>query len=635
MMSLGDAVVFDLEADGLIPEVSRIHVIVAWDPIRRELVHFWDKGPNIIYLGNERVQRDGTIREGAGWMSRCPSLVGHNILDYDLPVLSCLTQEEFEGRTFPEAIDTLLLSKWLWPNLTTPAGCKNGPHSLDAWGIRLGRRKPAQEDWTEFSPEMLHRCREDVMINVALFEKQQLELEKRKHPLTEWSIRNEHDFAILCRQTWKHGHPINKDYAESLIGWCEEQMASFERRILRFFPPRVVIGESKDPKTKCYRWQKAFKKDGTPTVRTTEYWGDELGLVAGDYCKVSFAVIDLGSQKQVKEALLYLGWQPREWNVSDKTGKVTSPKLTEDSFDSIPPGVGQDIAQWLKLNHRRNFLRGIVEKAQYNSMWDCWVVPFSIDTLGTVSGRVTHRVVVNVPNPGSFLGKECRAVFTCWPEERFVTADLAGAHLHLTGCWIQGMDGGKYIKAMLEGDKSKGTDNHTLLAQAVNLSRDDAKTLIYLWLNGGREGRLAGILNMPKEKARRVLKDLDRELPAFTKLSNGLQAKWKKDGYIETMTGHRLAPYKSNEVLSYCLLSTEAAIQKRACVITWQWIEAERIPARFLMMYHDEQSWSAPPEYAGRVKQFMEAAVEVACKEIGLSPAMRAEGEVAFDWSAH
>ena len=632
---LGNTVVFDLESDGLRDDATRIHVIVAWDPTRGELVHFWDDGPDVYHISGEPIQRDGTVQDGAAWLARCPSIAAHNALDYDLPVLSRLTIEDFEGRTYPDVVDTLLLSKWLWPSLTTPPGCKSGPHSLDAWGIRLGRGKPVHEDWSKFTPGMLHRCREDVMINVALFEKQREELEKRDHPLTEWSIRTEHDFACLCRQTWKHGFPFRKDYAEQLVEWCQQRMDVLEGRILRFFPPRVIIKETRDSETGQLQLQKAFKKDGTPTARTREYWGEDVGVIAGDYCRVGFEPIDLGSQKQVKDALLYLGWKPTEWNVSKKTGKITSPKLTEDSFSTIPPGVGQDIAQWLQFNHRRNLLKGLCERAEYNSMEDCWFIPFSIDTHGTVSGRVTHRAVVNIPNPGSFLGKEIRSCFTCWPGERFITTDLAGAHLHLMGCWIQEMDGGQYIKALLEGDKSQGTDNHSLLAKAVGLSRDDAKTLIYLWLNGGREGRLASELGMSKEKAKRVLKDLDKNLPAFGKLTSALQGKWKRHGFIETMTGHRLQPGKSNEVLSYCLLSTEAAIQKRAAVIAWRWIEAERIPARFLIFYHDEVNWSAPPEYAERVKQFTEESVRVACEEIGLSPPMRAEGVIDYSWAAH
>ena len=632
---LGSSVVFDLEADGLRDDANRIHVIVAWEPNSGEMVHFWDNGPDSIYLGRELVQRNGTIRDGAEWLSKCPSIAAHNCLDYDLPLLSRLTQGEFEGRTYPAAVDTLLLSKWLWPSLTTPPGCKSGPHSLDAWGIRLGRGKPVHEDWSEFTPEMLHRCREDVKINVALLEEQRHELAKREHPLTEWSIRTEHDFAILCRQAWKYGFPFRKDYAEQLVEWCQQNMDELEGRILRFFPPRVIIKETKDPKTGLLRWQKAFRKDGTLSVKAKAYWKDDMEIVAGDYCRVEFEAIDLGSQKQVKDALLYLGWKPTEWNVSKKTGKITSPKLTEDSFSTIPPGVGQDIAQWLQFNHRRNLLKGLCERAEYNSMEDCWFIPFSIDTHGTVSGRVTHRVVVNIPNPGSFLGKECRACFTCWPEERFITTDLAGAHLHLMGCWIQEMDGGQYIKALLEGDKSQGTDNHSLLAKAVGLSRDDAKTLIYLWLNGGREGRLASELGMSKEKAKRVLKDLDKNLPAFGKLTSALQGKWKKQGFIDDMTGHRLQPGKSNEVLSYCLLSTEAAIAKRACVIVWEWIVAEKIPARLLEFYHDEYAFSAPPEYAERVLQFEKEAVKVACQEIGLDPPMRADGAIGYDWSIH
>ena len=41
----------------------------------------------------------------------------------------------------------------------------------------FGVPKPKHEDWSKFSPEMLHRCREDVKINVLVYEALLKELE--------------------------------------------------------------------------------------------------------------------------------------------------------------------------------------------------------------------------------------------------------------------------------------------------------------------------------------------------------------------------------------------------------------------------------------------------------------------------
>lgn len=79
-------------------------------------------------------------------------------------------------------IDTLVWSQTLNPDRKLPKGCptirpnpftgkndKVGPHSVDAWGYRVSRAKPSHHDWTKFSPEMLHRCSEDVVIQEKIF----------------------------------------------------------------------------------------------------------------------------------------------------------------------------------------------------------------------------------------------------------------------------------------------------------------------------------------------------------------------------------------------------------------------------------------------------------------------------------
>lgn len=85
-------------------------------------------------------------------------LIGHNIIRYDLPVL-----EEVLGITYKGAIfDTLLASQLLNPD-------RLGGHSLAAWAKRLKRKKVDHDEWDRYSPEMLHRCQEDVDINVLIY----------------------------------------------------------------------------------------------------------------------------------------------------------------------------------------------------------------------------------------------------------------------------------------------------------------------------------------------------------------------------------------------------------------------------------------------------------------------------------
>ena len=79
-------------------------------------------------------------------------------LGYDLPLT--------------KIVDTLVLSQLLLPELKVPEGWvgKPKPHSVEAWGMRFRKHKPEHEDWSRFSPEMLFRCEQDVLIQEMILD---------------------------------------------------------------------------------------------------------------------------------------------------------------------------------------------------------------------------------------------------------------------------------------------------------------------------------------------------------------------------------------------------------------------------------------------------------------------------------
>jgi len=179
------ALVFDIEANGLleskdlIPGLSTVWCIVTQDTTTKETNSY---GPN-------------EIDKGVNALADADTLIGHNIINYDMPALKRVTG--FVPKD-TKLIDTLVWSRVLNPDRKLPIGCpthcaslvydtkivlkdelgaeyhpmkgrKNiiGPHSLAAWGWLLGREKPEHTDWWHYTPEMLHRCEVDVKINTA------------------------------------------------------------------------------------------------------------------------------------------------------------------------------------------------------------------------------------------------------------------------------------------------------------------------------------------------------------------------------------------------------------------------------------------------------------------------------------
>jgi len=143
--------VFDIEADGLYQEATRIWCIVTKDIDTGESKQYYGRG----------------LEQGISSINSADTLIGHNIIAYDLPLLDKLGFLEDKKR---EIVDTFTLSCLLNPD--------RGGHGLDAWGKRLNRYKPAHEDWSQFSEEMLHRCTEDVEINHLVYKALQKEIEK-------------------------------------------------------------------------------------------------------------------------------------------------------------------------------------------------------------------------------------------------------------------------------------------------------------------------------------------------------------------------------------------------------------------------------------------------------------------------
>ena len=68
--------VFDIETDGLLEEVSKIHCIVMADMGTRKLLKFTTASNN--------------IDQGLKLLSEATELIGHNIMEYDLGVIKKL-----------------------------------------------------------------------------------------------------------------------------------------------------------------------------------------------------------------------------------------------------------------------------------------------------------------------------------------------------------------------------------------------------------------------------------------------------------------------------------------------------------------------------------------------------------------
>jgi len=155
--------IVDLEADGLLDNVTEIHCICAKDLETGKTAEFSGEK---IKLGVDILNRADTI------------VIGHNFIGYDLPVL-----KKFHSMTlnYTDIIDTCLLSRMMHPDLSRHKDCPPskltidgrkiiGAHSLENWSYIVGgAEKIGVEDWLNFTPEMLQRCKNDVLITERIY----------------------------------------------------------------------------------------------------------------------------------------------------------------------------------------------------------------------------------------------------------------------------------------------------------------------------------------------------------------------------------------------------------------------------------------------------------------------------------
>jgi DNA polymerase I-like protein with 3'-5' exonuclease and polymerase domains len=134
--------VFDIEADGLYWNVTEVYCIVAYDVETGAVHKFTPKN----------------ILEGVELIFSADTLIGHNILKYDIPVLEKLFSKKYTGKI----VDTLIVSRLMYPDVRQHPMGGNG---LKHWGIFLGNNKISFDDWSHYSEEMLEYCVQDVLLN--------------------------------------------------------------------------------------------------------------------------------------------------------------------------------------------------------------------------------------------------------------------------------------------------------------------------------------------------------------------------------------------------------------------------------------------------------------------------------------
>jgi len=545
----------DLEADGLLDTATRV-----WCGVFKEST------------GVIRKFRPHEIPQMLKYMDTIDVLKMHHGIGYDWPLLEKLYGYTYKGKK----VDTLIMSRLLNPKRLVPPNSVDrniGPHSVEAWGYRLGRNKPSHEDWSQFSEEMLHRCTEDVEIQEGIYNSLMVEAGTgnwRNAFLLSFEL-----FENLQKQE-QYGWLVDRPHMEACVKQLTRWMAKIDKAITPYLPLIVEQEESKiDGEYKYIK--KPFLKSGKHSQSVID-WYANTGCspnsipVGGCFSRLNFRRTDLNSNMETKDFLLELGWEPLEWNYND-AGEKTSPKLSKDDpFDGIESKIGKLVAKRVQCRQRRGIIEGLIQLIRPDGR-----IGSAINTLA-VTGRATHRNIVNIPRAGSFYGKQMRKAFTSRKGYTLVGTDSDSCQLRMLAAR---MGSAAYIDAICNGDKKKGTDNHSLTAKVGDLeSRDVAKNTMYCLIFGGGDPKLAKTAKKPVGSGKALREKIYRGLDGFEALVEKLTAEWKKtarqrynakfnrmeyfDGKIIGLDGRPIVVPSEHMILVYLLQSDEAIMMAKA-----------------------------------------------------------------------
>jgi len=580
--------VFDIETDGI--DATKVWCIVAQD-VDTKKIYKW---------------RPDDIESGIGFLRNADALIGHNIIGYDLAMLTHLYGVDFYDK---RVYDTWIMSQVL--NYK-----RKHKHGLGGWGEHLKYSKFEFDNWSEFSEEMLTYCVRDVELNTRVYEilMQEFKDQSRTKPLISKGLRAEHDAAIFEARVRMKGWLFDLGAANRLHKEMCKELEDIESRVHPKLPEMTIMVD-KEPKYAKYT------KSGRFTAVTrrllTEYLDgeepDEMEWPPKKPFQRSYITqVTLSNMEEVKEYLFSIGWEPDDWNYKKQGFEFikTSPKLTTTSL-ALLGDIGRDIDRYYTTRSRRSILEGWLAACKGNRLHGrMWVI-------GTPTYRSRHEVITNLPSVDAAWGKEMRSLFICEDGYKVVGADSAGNQMRAL-CHYIGDD--KFTKEVTDGDI------HSYNASILGSSRGDAKRWLYAYLFGGGGRKLGTILTgKPDDKVGNASKQkYVSAIPGLGKVKSKLDHIFQQtkngygDAFIPALDGRKVYVGSAHQSLNYLLQSAEAITCKAAVGYAMRKIKEENIDAYPVIFYHDEMAWVAKEDQAERVKEICIEAFREAPKEFNV-----------------
>ena len=355
--------VFDVEANGLLDHTTIDYRAAPFKlkPIFRvwcAVIIDIDTGRVYRFAGEEEM-RTGFVP----LFKKLKTVIGHNIIDYDLLVLKLYFGIDYEiadqctidGQPV-EIVDTLVWSKALNPD-------RYGGHSLDEWGKRLGLEKidwrqravdlglipwnaPRGAEFAQYHPEMLDYNERDCHVNVKLY---WALLEE----VGEWDWSDTFTLEQCVRDIVTRGSHrgfwFDQELAQANVRDLDEKMESIRQtvepllpekpmgvtKLKAFLPPKIQFLKNGNPSS---HMQKFAEKHGGTLEQVDGKWvANIFGKVwslpmAADVPVKTHEPATVKDTTHIKGWLVEMGWRPTQYKERDLTCDSKKKKLSPEKF---------------------------------------------------------------------------------------------------------------------------------------------------------------------------------------------------------------------------------------------------------------------------------------------------------------
>ena len=568
-------IVFDIETDDL--DATKVWCIVA-----KEV-----DGTTYKFGPDE-------LEDGLDLLRSAKTLIGHNIIGFDLPVLQKLFNFTYSGKI----IDTLVMSRLYNP-------IRENGHSLKTWGYRLGIPKQEQPEFDNYTPQMLDYCVQDVVLNEAVYkflQKEGMGFSKQSFDLEQLTA------AIICEQE-KTGFYFDSKQAMTLLAELKQKMADVEDEVQKTFKPKWVDDKLVTP---------YIKKDGELSKRGLT--DDEYATILTSnnhepFMRKKLVEFNLGSRKQIGEYLIDFGWKPV--------------RFTPTGQPIVDEGTLKKIEHITEAKLIANFLLYQKRIAQVSS----WIDELKDDRVhgrvipnGTITGRMTHRGpnMAQVPNIHSPYGKECRSCWTVPENYKLVGIDASGLELRMLAHYMNDID---YIEEVINGDI------HSTNQQLAGLkTRDQAKTFIYALVYGAGDAKIGSIINGDIKKGKALKQRFFANLPALKKLRDRVQQAANR-GFLKGIDGRRIYVRSPHAALNTLLQGSGAIVMKQAMINLYQLIKLNTLDACFVANIHDEWQLQVKESQADCVGRLGVESIEKVTEQFNMRCDLTGEYKIGGNWS--